>query len=702
MSGRTSLPELPPGRRSALVVAVSAYADAGLARLRAPARDAEALAEVLGAPDIGGFDVRGLTDPTAQEIRSGVDDFLSGRGTDELLLVYFSCHGLLDARGRLYFAGADTRKGRLASTGVESGWLLEQLDECRARRQVVILDCCFSGAFAQGAKSGERDVDLESRIVGHGRGRAVLTASRSREYSFEGESLTGTADPEGSVFTTGLVDGLRTGAADADGDGYISVEDAFDHASAYVAERGAEQTPQRWVFGGEGRIWLARAATTPATTGAAKLWWPIQRRRRSRRPHPAGGRPIALRATAGPAPTPAPASPPAPTSAPTPVPTPTAASVRDHVFRTRGRTRSDPLHALPVWGTSGIPEQERRVTAMTIRSGVSIPLVAISVDGGPPQVWEAVQGRHVSTLPGLDGEVRTITYGPNGDFLAISSDDGSIRLWDETRKRPRVLADGEATLATRIAIAPGSRRLAADGADGSIVVWDTFTGQVERSIGKDSQGRDPLITALAFSPDGFTLAMGTSTGVVRVVDTHSGKQVARVQCHESEVAGLTFRPDGQRLVSAGGADGSVVLWDTRKWRKPRYLFLVGSGHVGRVAFSPDGELLGVGAGSGVHLLDPDTGGQLAALGQGSGEATDVFAFPHSHLLATAGTNGEVSFWDPRTARRLYLMTGGHRTKPEALGFLPSGRHLITAGRDGVYVWQFQFGGRAVAYVWELL
>ena len=56
----------------------------------------------------------------------------------------------------------------------------------------------------------------------------------------------------GSVFTAGLVEGLRTGAADADGDGYVSVDEAYDYAYRYVLSSGASQTPQRWLSGGEG------------------------------------------------------------------------------------------------------------------------------------------------------------------------------------------------------------------------------------------------------------------------------------------------------------------------------------------------------------------------------------------------------------------------------------------------------------------
>jgi uncharacterized RDD family membrane protein YckC len=258
----------PPGSRLALVVATGTYADSGLRRLRAPARDAADLAQVLADPGIGGFTVTTVIDQPSQQIRLAVEDFLDGRGAGDLLLVYLSCHGLLDARRRLYFAAADTRKDRLGATGVESAWVLDQLEHCRARRQVLILDSCFSGAFAHGAK-GEADLGLRDRFEGQGRGRVVLTASAATEYSFEGEP-TDAASPPGSVFTAALVQGLRTGAADTDHDGRVSVDEAYAYVFDQVQAAGAAQTPQRWLYGAEGNILLARNPAG-AAIGSAPL-----------------------------------------------------------------------------------------------------------------------------------------------------------------------------------------------------------------------------------------------------------------------------------------------------------------------------------------------------------------------------------------------------------------------------------------------
>jgi hypothetical protein len=258
MSGSTGTARhnVAAGSRSALVIATSVYVDQEFRRLRAPVRDAIDLGEVLASPEIGGFALTSVSDATAQDTRIAIQEFLSDRVVEDMVVVYLSCHGIRDNYGGLYFVASDTQKKLLASTAVESKWLLNQFDDCAASSQVLILDCCFSGAFATRAKGGDQS-DLDGLFEDRGRGRAILTASRSYEYSFEGDSV-GLAEPPGSVFTTGLVEGLRTGDADTDQDGLISVLDAHNYASAYVKRTGAAQTPQQWLYGAEGQVWLAR------------------------------------------------------------------------------------------------------------------------------------------------------------------------------------------------------------------------------------------------------------------------------------------------------------------------------------------------------------------------------------------------------------------------------------------------------------
>ncbi|HEX3174537.1 MAG TPA: caspase family protein [Solirubrobacterales bacterium] len=242
------------GRRLALVVATGSYVDPTLAKLRAPGQDASDLAAVLEDAAVGQFEVEMVFDAPAESLRRRIAQFCTQMGPGDLALVYLSCHGVLDDRGRLYYATVDTDRALLSATAVPSAWLNEQLEDCRSRRQILVLDCCHSGAFAKGAK-GEGSLGLRERF--EGRGRVVLTGSRGTEYSFEHGHVVG--DGVSSVFTSALVKGLRSGDADRDGDGMVTVSELYDYAYEAVRERESRQTPTLWTYGAEGDLLVAHS-----------------------------------------------------------------------------------------------------------------------------------------------------------------------------------------------------------------------------------------------------------------------------------------------------------------------------------------------------------------------------------------------------------------------------------------------------------
>lgn len=246
------------GRRLALVIATGHYVDPTLAKLRAPGRDAADLATVLEDAAVGGFEVETVLDAPAESLRRQIAQFCTRIGPHDLALVYLSCHGVLDDRGRLYYATADTDRALLSATAMPSAWLNEQLEDCRSRRQILVLDCCHSGAFAKGAK-GEGELALRDRF--EGRGRVVLTGSRGTEYSFEHDDVVG--DSVSSVFTSALVEGLRSGEADRDGDGLITIGELYDYAYEAVRTKEARQTPTLWTYGAEGDLLVAHSPRGP-------------------------------------------------------------------------------------------------------------------------------------------------------------------------------------------------------------------------------------------------------------------------------------------------------------------------------------------------------------------------------------------------------------------------------------------------------
>ena len=132
--------------RHALIVATANYSDPRLAQLRSPAADSEALAEVLGDPSKGDFEVQlGLNESHAELMRR-IALFFRDRIPNDLLLLHLSCHGVKDENGELYLAAADTDLDLLSATGIPAAWLNERIDRTRSRRTVLLLDCCFSGS----------------------------------------------------------------------------------------------------------------------------------------------------------------------------------------------------------------------------------------------------------------------------------------------------------------------------------------------------------------------------------------------------------------------------------------------------------------------------------------------------------------------------------------------------------------------------
>ncbi|WP_373526438.1 caspase family protein [Nostoc sp.] len=240
----------------ALLIGVSEY-EPGLTPLPAAAKDVEAMQRVLLHPEIGGFDdVTLLINPQRYVMEEAIETLFTGCQRDDLLLLFFSGHGIKDESGKLYFATRNTRKnlqGRLVeTTAVAASSVHKFMSDSRSKHQVVILDCCFSGAFAEGMLARDDDfVDIKNQLGGEG--RAVLTSSTSTQYSFEQQGA------DTSTYTRYIVEGLETGAADRDEDGWISVDELHEYAKSKVQEVAPAMKPEIYAIREGFKILLAKA-----------------------------------------------------------------------------------------------------------------------------------------------------------------------------------------------------------------------------------------------------------------------------------------------------------------------------------------------------------------------------------------------------------------------------------------------------------
>src|SRR6476620_4717417 len=115
-----------PGRY-ALIVATDEYGDPKLNRLRTPAMDAAALDGVLGDPAIGDFEAQLAANEPDHMLRRRIAAFFGDRTRDDLLLLHFSCHGLKDDSGQLYFATTDTEVAYLDASAIPAEFVSRQM-----------------------------------------------------------------------------------------------------------------------------------------------------------------------------------------------------------------------------------------------------------------------------------------------------------------------------------------------------------------------------------------------------------------------------------------------------------------------------------------------------------------------------------------------------------------------------------------------
>jgi WD40 repeat protein len=242
-------------KKIALLIGVSQYGE-GIPPLSSALNDVEAMQRVLQNPNLGGFEqVERLLNPDMTAMRQAIQKLFKGASKDDLVLFFFSGHGITNDQDHLYLATKNTAKDDFEATAVDASFIQGQSSNCYAKRQVLILDACYSGAIAQGWRTKSVGVDIKKQLGAEG--RVVLTSSSATQTSFEQEGSTL------SLYTQYLIEGIETGAADTNNDGNIYVQELHAYAKAKVQAVKPKMTPEI-ILDKEGfNILLANAPRNP-------------------------------------------------------------------------------------------------------------------------------------------------------------------------------------------------------------------------------------------------------------------------------------------------------------------------------------------------------------------------------------------------------------------------------------------------------
>jgi WD40 repeat protein len=302
------------------------------------------------------------------------------------------------------------------------------------------------------------------------------------------------------------------------------------------------------------------------------------------------------------------------------------------------------------------------------------------------RLWDVDAARELRSLEGHAGWIRSLAFSPDGSLLASGSTDQSVIIWDVASGRQLRTLEGHTDYLGNIVFSPDGTTLASASRDGTVRLWDVAAGAQRDGFSftapLNPDGSAPFwLTGLSYSPDGRTLAVGSISGSVYLLDAASGRQERELQGHNGWVVirGVSFSPDGALLASAS-LDGTVRLWSPRTGADRGTLQQRGLRLLG-LTWKPDGEQLATTSDTAGALSVWDVGSQEVAqsaiLAQGA-----ITALTYSDtggLLASGGANGSVKVHVLADGRSVPL-SGGAPTN-QYLSFL-SDTQLLAVSDSG--------------------
>ncbi len=283
-------------------------------------------------------------------------------------------------------------------------------------------------------------------------------------------------------------------------------------------------------------------------------------------------------------------------------------------------------NAGPVWAVAFTPDGKT---------------LAMAIDDGTVKLWNVTEKRVLSTIKAHPGPVWGMSISYDGRLLATGGDDGLVRVFDLATTNESRSLETKYPVRT-LAFSHTTNDLLLGGRTGQVEIWNAETG--ERTI--KTAGHTGMVTSVAFSPDGHTIASVSGDKTAKLWNAATGGEQLSLQGHSGGIYGVAFSPDGSKIVT-GGWDKTARVWDTGSGSL-EHTCEAHDGDIWAVAFSPSTPLgASVGEDRIVRVFHTEQKAEIAALKAHTATLYSVTFSRDGHWLASAGRDGTARVWDMR-------------------------------------------------------
>ncbi|MBI3414588.1 MAG: protein kinase [Verrucomicrobia bacterium] len=322
---------------------------------------------------------------------------------------------------------------------------------------------------------------------------------------------------------------------------------------------------------------------------------------------------------------------------------------------------------------------------------------------GSVHLWDVTARKEIASFPTYFPYLGPlgVAFSPDNRTLAYNRDySGDICLWDVVARKEAGHLSGHSDLLQALAFAPDGGTLASGCADGNIRLWDMSDGHTKLIL---TNHRGSVI-CLAFSPDGKTLASSSgSEQTVKLTEVETGVPLGEFRGHTKPVTSLAFTADGHTLITSSG-DSTMRVWDvpphpddTSARKLPNDLSQWTSGNFSAAFLSPDGRhLLTAFSDGGFSLWDVATFSESSRYPQPLTNSITAAVTSGGQLAAFATFDGSLALWDRQTGRTRWLMET-KMAMVHRLAFSPDGQQLAIAGDKSIRLLDVADGKEAVTF-----